>query len=125
MMAAADLRPSGGFSPVAVVWCRQVDNEAESPGYTTIPEAFPGRDETLENIRLVGNLTVDVADTQDDWTPGPPQPLSYDPNLFLYPAFGGRYLCICRMFLSTEDRPRLGMKTLVLDTQKLLATGDF
>jgi hypothetical protein len=114
-----------GSGPVAVVWCRQVDNEAESPGYTTIPEAFPGREETLEVIRLVGNLTVNVADTQDYWTPGPPQPLSYYPNLFLYPAYGGRYVCVGRMFLSTEDRPRLGMKTLVLDTQKLLATGDY
>jgi hypothetical protein len=123
--------PSGGTpresgsGPVAVVWCRQVDNEAESPGYTTIPESFSGREETLEIIRLVGNLTVNVADTQDYWAPGPPQPLSYYPNLFLYPAFQGRYLCVGRMFLSTEDRPRLGMKTLVLETSKLLASGDF
>ena len=112
-------------SPVAVVWCRQVDNEAESPGYTTVPEEFPGRRETLDAIRLVGNLTVNVADTHDYWDPDPSQPLSYYPNLFLYPAFGGRYTCVGRMFLSTEDRPRLGMKTLVLDTAQLLATGDF
>ncbi|MCI4363652.1 MAG: hypothetical protein L3K13_05035 [Thermoplasmata archaeon] len=110
---------------MAVVWCRQVDNEAESPGYTTVPDDFPGRRETLEVIRLVGNLTINVADTQDYWTPGPPAPLSYYPNLFLYPAFGGRYTCVGRMFLSTEDRPRLGMKTLVLDTSQLLATGEF
>ncbi|MCI4338175.1 MAG: hypothetical protein L3J72_02600, partial [Thermoplasmata archaeon] len=115
----------GASGPVAVVWCRQVDNEAESPGYTTVPDDFPGRRETLEAIRLVGNLTINVADTQDYWTPGPPAPLSYYPNLFLYPAYGGRYTCVGRMFLSTEDRPRLGMKTLVLDTSQLLATGEF
>jgi hypothetical protein len=125
MMAAAELRPSGAFSPVAVVWCRQVDNEAESPGYTTIPEDFPGRRETLETIRLVGNLTVNVADTHDYWDPDPAQTLSYYPNLFLYPAGNGRYTCVGRMFLSTEDRPRLGMKTLVLDTPQLVASGDF
>ncbi|HZY92340.1 MAG TPA: hypothetical protein VFG07_06170 [Thermoplasmata archaeon] len=112
-------------SPIAVVWCRQVDNEAESPGYTTVPEEFPGLKETLEVIRIVGHLTVNVADTHDYWDPDPNQPLSYYPNIFLYPAYGGRYTCLGRMFLSTEDRPRLGMKTLVLDTQQLLATGDF
>jgi hypothetical protein len=117
--------PGSPAGPVAVVWCRQVDNEAESPGYTTVPEEFPGRRETLEAIRLVGNLTINVADTQDYWTPGPPAPLSYYPNLFLYPAHGGRYTCVGRMFLSTEDRPRLGMKTLVLETSQLLATGEF
>lgn len=112
-------------APVAVVWCRQVDNEAESPGYTTVPEDFPGLRETLETIRIVGHLTVNVADTHDYWDPDPAQPLSYYPNVFLYPAYGGRYTCLGRMFLSTEDRPRLGMKTLVLDTQQLLASGDF
>ncbi len=121
----ADVVPSGGFAPVAVVWCRQVDNEAESPGYTTIPEEFPGRRETLETIRLVGNLTVNVADTHDYWDPDPTQTLSYYPNLFLYPAGNGRYTCIGRMFLSTEDRPRLGMKTLVLETAPLVASGAF
>jgi hypothetical protein len=125
MMAAPDVRPAGGFSPVAVVWCRQVDNEAESPGYTTIPEEFPGRRETLETIRLVGNLTVNVADTHDYWDPDPAQTLSYYPNLFLYPAGNGRYTCVGRMFLSTEDRPRLGMKTLVLETAQLVAGGSF
>jgi len=125
MMAATELRPANAFSPVAVVWCRQVDNEAESPGYTTIPEEFPGRRETLEAIRLVGNLTVNVADTHDYWDPDPAQTLSYYPNLFLYPAGNGRYTCVGRMFLSTEDRPRLGMKTLVLDTAQLIGTGDF
>ncbi|HTW40418.1 MAG TPA: hypothetical protein VMF04_06170 [Thermoplasmata archaeon] len=124
-MATVEVRPTGSFSPVAVVWCRQVDNEAESPGYTTIPEEFPGRRETLETIRLVGNLTVNVADTHDYWDPDPAQTLSYYPNLFLYPAGNGRYTCIGRMFLSTEDRPRLGMKTLVLDTPQLVASGDF
>ncbi len=124
-MAALEMRPSGGFTPVAVVWCRQVDNEAESPGYTTIPEEFPGRRETLETIRLVGNLTVNVADTHDYWDPDPAQTLSYYPNIFLYPAGNGRYTCVGRMFLSTEDRPRLGMKTLVLDTPQLVASGDF
>jgi hypothetical protein len=124
-MAAVEVRPTGNFSPVAVVWCRQVDNEAESPGYTTIPEDFPGRRETLETIRLVGNLTVNVADTHDYWDPDPAQTLSYYPNLFLYLADNGRYTCIGRMFLSTEDRPRLGMKTLVLDTPQLVASGDF
>ncbi|MGI0072037.1 MAG: hypothetical protein ACRECT_08255 [Thermoplasmata archaeon] len=124
-MAAPDLRPGGGFAPVSVVWCRQVDNEAESPGYTTIPEDFPARRETLETIRLVGNLTVNVADTHDYWDPDPAQTLSYYPNLFLYPAGNGRYTCVGRMFLSTEDRPRLGMKTLVLDTPQLIASGDF
>ncbi len=112
-------------TPVAVVWCRQVDNEAESPGYTTVPEEFPGLRETLDVIRIVGNLTVNVADTHDYWDPDPSQPLSYYPNIFLYPAYGGRYTCLGRMFLSTEDRPRLGMKTLVLDTQQLLQSGDF
>ncbi|MGI0155825.1 MAG: hypothetical protein ACREDE_06795, partial [Thermoplasmata archaeon] len=125
MAAATEVRPSGGFSPVAVVWCRQVDNEAESPGYTTIPEEFPGRRETLETIRLVGNLTVNVADTHDYWDPDPAETLSYYPNLFVYPAGNGRYTCVGRMFLSTEDRPRLGMKTLVLDTPQLVANGDF
>jgi len=120
-----DVVPSGGFAPVAVVWCRQVDNEAESPGYTTIPEEFPGRRETLETIRLVGNLTINVADTHDYWDPDPSQTLSYYPNLFLYPAGNGRYTCIGRMFLSTEDRPRLGMKTLVLETAPLVASGAF
>ncbi|MFI5419042.1 MAG: hypothetical protein ACHQ2Y_09150, partial [Candidatus Lutacidiplasmatales archaeon] len=118
-------RPTTGSSPIAVVWCRQVDNEAESPGYTTIPEEFPGHRETLDIIRIVGHLTVNVADTQDYWDPDPSQPLSYYPNLFLYPAFNGRYTCVGRMFLSTEDRPRLGMKTLVLDTAQLLASGEF
>lgn len=120
--------PSGsalGASPVAVVWCRQVDNEAESPGYTTVPEEFPGQRETLEVIRSVGHLTVNVADTHDYWDPDPSQPLSYYPNLFLYPAYSGRYTCVGRMFLSTEDRPRLGMKTLVLDTAQLFASGEF
>jgi hypothetical protein len=122
---AAERRAASQTSPVGVVWCRQVDNEAESPGYTTVPEEFPGHRETLETIRIVGNLTVNVADTHDYWDPDPSQPLSYYPNLFLYPAANGRYTCIGRMFLSTEDRPRLGMKTLVLDTQQLLATGEF
>lgn len=112
-------------APVAVVWCRQVDNEAESPGYTTVPEEFPGQRETLEVIRAVGHLTVNVADTHDYWDPDPSQPLSYYPNLFLYPAYGGRYTCVGRMFLSTEDRPRLGMKTLVLDTGQLFSSGEF
>ena len=116
---------AAGHAPVAVVWCRQVDNEAESPGYTTIPEEFPGRRETLETIRIVGNLTVNVADTHDYWDPDPASPLSYYPNLFLYPAAGGRYTCVGRMFLSTEDRPRIGMKTLVFDTARLVASGDF
>jgi hypothetical protein len=124
-VALSEVRPTSAFSPVAVVWCRQVDNEAESPGYTTIPEEFAGRRETLETIRLVGNLTVNVADTHDYWDPDPAQTLSYYPNLFLYPAGNGRYTCVGRMFLSTEDRPRLGMKTLVLDTAQLVASGDF
>jgi len=116
---------SGALAPVAVVWCRQVDNEAESPGYTTIPEDFPGRRETLEAIRTVGNLTINIADTHDYWDPDPSQPLSFYPNIFLYPAGNGRYTCVGRMFLSTEDRPRLGMKTLVLETAPLLAGGEF
>ncbi len=124
-MAAAEARSAGAVSPVAVVWCRQVDNEAESPGYTTIPEAFAGRRETLDTIRLVGNFTINVADTHDYWDPEPGQTLSYYPNLFLYPAAGGKHTCVGRMFLSTEDRPRLGMKTLVFDTAQLVATGDF
>ncbi|HXQ93596.1 MAG TPA: hypothetical protein VN864_00275 [Thermoplasmata archaeon] len=122
---AQERRAAAQTSPVGVVWCRQVDNEAESPGYTTVPEEFPGHRETLDTIRIVGNLTVNVADTHDYWDPDPSQPLSYYPNLFLYPAANGRYTCVGRMFLSTEDRPRLGMKTLVLDTQQLLATGEF
>lgn len=124
-MTSADATGSGTLAPVAVVWCRQVDNEAESPGYTTIPEEFPGRRETLESIRVVGNLTINIADTHDYWDPDPAQPLSFYPNLFLYPAANGRYTCVGRMFLSTEDRPRLGMKTLVFETAPLLAGGDF
>lgn len=111
--------------PVAVVWCRQVDNEAESPGYTTIPEGFPGQRETVDVVRTVGHLTINVADTHDYWDPEPGLPLSYYPNLFLYPAYGGRYTCLGRMFLSKEDRPRLGMKTLVLSTSELLKLGGF
>jgi len=125
-MASADpTAPATTLTPVAVVWCRQVDNEAESPGYTTIPEDFPGRRETLEAIRIVGNLTINIADTHDYWDPDPSQPLSFYPNIFLYPAANGRYTCVGRMFLSTEDRPRLGMKTLVLETAPLLAGGEF
>ncbi|HTS33425.1 MAG TPA: hypothetical protein VMI55_05765 [Thermoplasmata archaeon] len=124
-MAAAEAGAVVSHAPVAVVWCRQVDNEAESPGYTTIPDDFPGRRETLETIRIVGNLTVNVADTHDYWDPDPSQPLSYYPNLFLYPAAGGRYTCVGRMFLSTEDRPRIGMKTLVFETAALVASGEF
>ena len=124
-MSAADGASMGAIAPVAVVWCRQVDNEAESPGYTTIPEEFPGRRETLEVIRVVGNLTINIADTHDYWDPDPAQKLSFYPNLFLYPAANGRYTCVGRMFLSTEDRPRLGMKTLVFDIASLLAGGDF
>ena len=124
-MALTEARAGGNLAPVASVWCRQVDNEAESPGYTTIPDDFPGRRETLETIRIVGNLTVNVADTHDYWDPDPAQPLSFYPNLFLYPAANGRYTCVGRMFLSTEDRPRLGMKTLVFETSELNASGDF
>ncbi len=124
-MATPEVRPVGTLAPVASVWCRQVDNEAESPGYTTIPDDFAGRRETLEAIRIVGNLTINVADTHDYWDPDPAQPLSFYPNLFLYPAANGRYTCIGRMFLSTEDRPRLGMKTLVFESSELHASGDF
>ena len=124
-MAAAETASAGALVPVAVVWCRQVDNEAESPGYTTIPEDFPGRRETVESIRVVGNLTINIADTHDYWDPDPSQTLSFYPNLFLYPAAGGRFTCVGRMFLSTEDRPRLGMKTLVFTTEELVASGDF
>jgi hypothetical protein len=124
-MASAETASPGTLVPVAVVWCRQVDNEAESPGYTTIPEEFPGRRETVESIRVVGNLTINIADTHDYWDPDPTQPLSFYPNLFLYPAANGRYTCVGRMFLSTEDRPRLGMKTLVFETAPLLAGGGF
>ncbi len=122
---AADATSGGATEPIAVVWCRQVDNEAESPGYTALPNDFPGYQETLDAIRIVGNLAVNVADTQDYWDPDPALPLSYYRNLFLYPAYGGSYTCLGRMFLSTEDRPRLGMKTLVLDTGRLLASGNF
>jgi hypothetical protein len=122
---AADVAAGGTTEPVAVVWCRQVDNEAESPGYTALPNDFPGYQETLDAIRIVGNLAVNVADTQDYWDPDPALPLSYYRNLFLYPAYGGTYTCLGRMFLSTEDRPRLGMKTLVLDTARLLASPNF
>lgn len=124
-MADVDPPPMRAVAPVASVWCRQVDNEAESPGYTTIPDDFPGLRETLESIRIVGNLTINIADTHDYWDPGPSQSLSFYPNLFLYPAAGQRYTCVGRMFLSTEDRPRLGMKTLVFSTVDLLASGDF
>jgi hypothetical protein len=117
--------PARTYAPVASVWCRQVDNEAESPGYTAIPDDFPGLRETLDSIRVVGNLTVNVADTHDYWDPDPSSTLSFYPNLFLYPAASGRYTCIGRMFLSTEDRPRLGMKTLVFPTAELLESGDF
>ncbi|MCI4353658.1 MAG: hypothetical protein L3K14_09830 [Thermoplasmata archaeon] len=122
---AADPTAGGSTEPIAVVWCRQVDNEAESPGYTALPNDFTGYQETLDAIRIVGNLAVNISDTQDYWDPDPALPLSYYRNLFLYPAYGGTYTCLGRMFLSTEDRPRLGMKTLVLDTARLLATPSF
>jgi hypothetical protein len=125
MMSAGELGRPSTVTPVASVWCRQVDNEAESPGYTAIPDEFPGRLEALEAIRLVGHLTINVADTHDYWDPNPSQTLSFYPNMFLYPAAGGRYTCVGRMFLSTEDRPRLGMKTLVFPTEELVQTGDF
>lgn len=124
-MAVPDLAGARSIAPVASVWCRQVDNEAESPGYTAIPDEFPGRRETLEAIRLVGNLTVNAADTHDYWDPDPSSTLSYYPNLFVYPAASGRYTCVGRMFLSTEDRPRLGMKTLVFSTSELIESGAF
>jgi len=124
-MAADDVGVARKVTPIASVWCRQVDNEAESPGYTAIPDEFPGRRETLETIRIVGNLTINVADTHDYWDPAPTQSLSFYPNLFLYPAASGRYTCVGRMFLSTEDRPRLGMKTLVFSTAELFETADF
>ncbi|HYB62935.1 MAG TPA: hypothetical protein VEE86_00730, partial [Thermoplasmata archaeon] len=124
-MSAGELGYARAVTPVASVWCRQVDNEAESPGYTAIPDEFPGRHEALEAIRIVGHLTINVADTHDYWDPDPSQTLSFYPNLFLYPAAGGRYTCIGRMFLSTEDRPRLGMKTLVFSTEELVGSGDF
>ncbi len=106
---------------VAVVWCRQVDNEAESPGYTTLPSEFPSRKEVLEPVRRVGNLAINLTDTHDYWDPDPTGKLAFYPGMFLYPAVHGRYLCLGRMFLSTEDRPRLGMKTLVLETRTLAA----
>ena len=74
---AADATSGGATEPIAVVWCRQVDNEAESPGYTALPNDFPGYQETLDAIRIVGNLAVNVADTQDYWDPDPALPLSY------------------------------------------------
>lgn len=113
--------PTGDSPLIAEVWCRQVDSEAESPGYTSRPEDFPGRRETLDIIRIVGNLAINVSDTTDYWDPDPSTKLAYYNNLFLYPAYGGRYLCLGRMFLSTEDRPRLGMKTHVLDAPKVFA----
>jgi hypothetical protein len=124
-MASPDPAGSRTLSPIASVWCRQVDHEAESPGYTAIPDEFPGRRETLDAIRAVGHLTINVADTHDYWDPGPSATLSYYPNLFVYPAAGGKYTCVGRMFLSTEDRPRLGMKTLVFSTADLVASGAF
>ncbi len=124
-MAAGETGYARTVAPIASVWCRQVDNEAESPGYTAIPDEFPARHEALESIRAVGNLTINVADTQDYWDPDPSQTLSFYPNLFLYPAAGGRYTCVGRMFLSTEDRPRLGMKTLVFSTEELVSGGEF
>ena len=124
-MAAGDVPTNRSLAPVASVWCRQVDHEAESPGYTAIPDEFPGRRETLEAIRTVGNLTINVADTHDYWDPDPSSTLSYYPNLFVYPAAGGKYTSVGRMFLSTEDRPRLGMKTLVFSTAELIETGAF
>ena len=124
-MAADDRGFAKAVTPIASVWCRQVDNEAESPGYTAIPDEFTGRHEALETIRIIGNLTINIADTHDYWDPDPSQTLSFYPNLFLYPAAGGRFTCVGRMFLSTEDRPRLGMKTLVFTTEELVASGDF
>ncbi|MCI4358159.1 MAG: hypothetical protein L3J95_00660 [Thermoplasmata archaeon] len=117
--AGAEETDAPAARPVAVVWCRQVDNEEESPGYTTIPEEFPGQRETVDTVRAVGHLAINVSDTHDYWDPDPGTSLSYYPNLFLYPAYRGEYTCVGRMFLSKEDRPRLGMKTLVLPTQEL------
>jgi hypothetical protein len=122
---AAEESESPSARPIAVVWCRQVDNEEESPGYTTIPEEFPGQRETVEIVRAVGHLAINVADTHDYWDPEPGNSLSYYPNLFLYPAYRGEYTCLGRMFLSKEDRPRLGMKTLVLPTAELLQPETF
>jgi hypothetical protein len=109
---------------VAVVWTRQVDNEAESPGYTTRPADFSGRRQTLERVKFVGNLAINGCDTHDYWDPDPTTKLAFYNNLFLYPAYAGRYLCLGRMFLSTEDRPRLGMKTLVLKARDFLSRSD-
>ncbi len=117
--------PENGSDPAAllrgIIWCRQVDNEAESPRYTPIPDSFPGLNESLARMKLVGDLAINASDTTDYWDPDPAKRFSYYRNLFLFPTGGGRYLCLGRMYLSTEERPRLGIKTLVLDAQALFA----
>ncbi len=107
-----------------IAWCRQVDNEAESPRHQPSPaEGFTGYQDCLPRLRIVGDLAINLSDTSDYWDPDPRKRISFYRNLFLYTAGKGRYLCLGRMFLSTEDRPRLGIKTLVLGLKELLATG--
>lgn len=104
-----------------VAWCRQVDNEAESPRHQPSPATgFEGYAECLGRLRIVGDLAINLSDTSDYWDPDPRRRMSFYPSLFLYTSAKGRYLCLGRMFLSTEDRPRLGIKTLVLDLPQLL-----
>lgn len=107
-----------------VIWCRQVDNEAESPWYTPSPTSFDGLAESLPRAKIVGDLAINFSDTSDYWDPDPRRRLSFYKNLFLYPSAGGEYICMGRMFLSTEDRPRLGVKTVVLDAHALYASGN-
>jgi hypothetical protein len=107
-----------------IIWCRQVDNEAESPKYTPAPEGFEGLAEVLPRTKFVGDLAINASDTADYWDPDPSKRLAFYGNLFLYPGKEGNYLCMGRMFLSTEDRPRLGMKTLVLDSNALFSNGN-
>ncbi len=104
-----------------VAWCRQVDNEAESPRHQSAPSGgFEGYNECLPRLRIVGDLAINLSDTSDYWDPDPRRRMSFYPSLFLYTAAKGRYLCLGRMFLSTEDRPRLGIKTLILDMPALI-----
>jgi hypothetical protein len=107
-----------------IIWCRQVDNEAESPKYTPVPDDFEGLDDILPRTRFVGDLAINASDTADYWDPDPSKRLAFYGNLFLYPSRDGHSMCLGRMFLSTEDRPRLGIKTLVLDSSTLFAGGN-
>ncbi|MCL4324045.1 MAG: hypothetical protein M1144_01055, partial [Candidatus Thermoplasmatota archaeon] len=55
-----------------IAWCRQVDNEAESPRHQPSPaEGFTGYQDCLPRLRIVGDLAINLSDTSDYWDPDP------------------------------------------------------